>query len=89
MKLSRVDSPLTDAQASTYWMNRFFLTGEFIREKVLIVGEDLHIALHLLVLLKAASLWVDIAVVEFFYEICHGSFFFDLLRNPCAYAVKM
>ena len=50
------------------------LTGELIREEVLVIGEDLHISLHLFILLKAASLRIDIAVVELFYEICHGSF---------------
>ncbi len=50
------------------------LTGELIREEVLVIGEDLHITLHLFILLKAASLRIDIAVVELFYEICHGSF---------------
>ena len=65
-----------------------FLAGELIREEVLVIGEDLHIALDLFVLLKASCLRVDIAVVELFYEICHGSFSLFLLRNPCVYAVK-
>ena len=51
-----------------------FLAGKFIREEVLIVSEDLHITLYLFILLKAACLRVDIAVVELFYKICHGSF---------------
>ena len=50
------------------------LAGEFIREEVFVIGEDLHISLHLLVLLEASSLWVNIAIVELFYKICHGSF---------------
>lgn len=64
------------------------LAGELIREEVLVIGEDLHIPLYLWVLLEAASLRVDIAVVELFYEICHGSFSLFLLRNPCVHAVK-
>ena len=51
-----------------------FLTGELIREEVLVIGEDLHIALHLFVLFGTSSLRVDITVVELFYKICHGSF---------------
>lgn len=51
-----------------------FLSWEFIREEVLVIGEDLHISLHLFILFEAASLRVDIAVVELFYKICHGSF---------------
>ena len=51
-----------------------FLSGELIREEVFVIGEDLHIVLHLFVLFEASRLWVDIAVVEFFYKICHGSF---------------
>lgn len=50
------------------------LSGELIREEVLVVGEDLHIMLHFFILLEAARLRIDIAVVELFYEICHGSF---------------
>lgn len=50
------------------------LAGELIREEVLVIGEDLHISLDLFVLLGAASLRIDIAVAELFYEICHGSF---------------
>ena len=51
-----------------------FLAGELIREEVLVIGEDLHIALHLFVLFGTSSLRVDITVVELFYKICHGSF---------------
>ena len=51
-----------------------FLAREFIHEEVFIIGERLHIALHLFILFKAASMRVDIAVVKLFYEICHGSF---------------
>ena len=51
-----------------------FLTGELIRKEVFVIGEDLHIVLHLFILLKAARLRVNIAVIELFYEICHGSF---------------
>ena len=51
-----------------------FLAGKFIREEVLVVSEDLHITLYLFILLEAARLWINIAVVEFFYKICHGSF---------------
>ena len=65
-----------------------FLSGELIREEVLVSGEDLHISLHLFILPEAARLRVDIAVVELFYEICHGSFSLFLLRNPCVHAVK-
>lgn len=65
------------------------LAGELVREEVLIVSEYLHISLHLLVLLEASSLRVDIAVVKLFNEICHGSFSLFLLRNPCVHAVKM
>ena len=50
------------------------LAGELIREEVLVIGEDLHIVLHFFILLEAASLRIDIAVVKLFYEICHGSF---------------
>ena len=52
----------------------FLLAGELIREEILAIGKNLHIALDLFVLLKASCLRVDIAVVELFYEICHGSF---------------
>lgn len=52
----------------------FLLAGEFIREEILAIGKNLHIALDLFILLEAASLRVDIAVVELFYKICHGSF---------------
>ena len=66
-----------------------FLVGKLIREKVLAFVQRLHIVLHLLILLRASRLRVDIAVVELFYEICHGSFSLFLLRNPCVHAVKM
>ena len=49
------------------------LSGKLSREEVLAFVECLHIVLHLFILLKAASLRVDVAVVELFYEICHGS----------------
>ena len=65
------------------------LAGELIREEVLVIGKYLHIVLHLFILLEAASLRVNIAVVKLFYEICHGSFSLFLLRNPCVHAVKM
>lgn len=52
----------------------FLLAGELIREEILAIGKNLHIALDLFILLEAACLRVDIAVVELFYEICHGSF---------------
>ena len=65
------------------------LTGELIREEVLVIGEDLHIALHLFVLFGTSSLRVDITVVELFYEICHGSFSLFSLSNPCVHAVKI
>lgn len=65
-----------------------FLAGELIREEVLVIGEGLHIVLYLFILLEAARLRVDIAVVELFYKICHGSFSLFLLRNPCVHAVK-
>ena len=65
------------------------LAGELIREEVLVVGEDLHISLYLFILLEAASLRIDVAVVELFYKICHGSFSLKILRNPCVHAVKM
>ena len=64
------------------------LAGELIREEVFVIGEDLHISLHFFILLEAVSLRVDVAVVELFYEICHGSFSLFLLRNPCVHAVK-
>ena len=48
--------------------------GELIREEVFAFVQRLHIALDLFILLEAASLRVDIAVVELFYKICHGSF---------------
>ena len=50
------------------------LAGELIREEVFAFVQRLHIALYLFVLLEAASLRIDIAVVKLFYEICHGSF---------------
>ena len=50
------------------------LAGELIREEVFAFVQRLHIVLHLLILLRASRLRVDIAVVELFYEICHGSF---------------
>lgn len=65
------------------------LAGEFICEEVFIIGEDLHIMLYLFVLLEAARLRINIAVVKLFYKICHGSFSLFLLRNPCVHAVKM
>ena len=65
------------------------LAGELIREEVFVIGEDLHISLHFFILFEAASLRVDIAVVELFYEICHGSFSLFSLRNPCVHAVKI
>ena len=65
------------------------LAGELIREEVLVIGKYLHIVLHLFILLEAASLRVNIAVVKLFYEIYHGSFSLFLLRNPCVHAVKM
>ena len=52
----------------------FLLAGELIREEILAIGKNLHIALDLFILLEAASLRVDITVVELFYKICHGSF---------------
>lgn len=36
--------------------------------------QHLHISLHLFILFEAACLRIDIAVVELFYKICHGSF---------------
>lgn len=51
-----------------------FLAGELIREEVLVIGESLHIVLYLFILFEAACLRIDIAVVELFYKICHGSF---------------
>lgn len=50
------------------------LAGELICEEVLAFVQRLHITLHLFILLEAASLRVNIAVVKLFYEICHGSF---------------
>ena len=49
----------------------FLFSGKLIREEVPIVSEDLHITLYLFILLKAACLRVDIAVVELFYKIKH------------------
>ena len=51
-----------------------FLSRELIRKEVFVIGENLHIVLHLFILLKAASLRINVAVVELFYKICHGSF---------------
>ena len=65
------------------------LAGELIREEVFAFVQRLHIALYLFILFEAASLRVDIAVVELFYEICHGSFSLFSLRNPCVHAVKI
>ena len=65
-----------------------FLAGELIREEVLVIGEGLHIVLHLFILLEAACLRVDIAVVKLFYKTIHGSFSLILVRNPCVHAVK-
>ena len=59
-----------------------FLAGKFIREEVLVVSEDLHITLYLFILLEAARLWINIAVVEFFYKICHGSFSLIFSEKP-------
>ena len=64
------------------------LTGKLIREEVLAFVQRLHIMLHLFVLLGASRLWIDIAVVKLFDKTIHGSFSFDLLRNPCVHAVK-
>ena len=66
-----------------------FLAGEFIREECLAFVQRLHIALHLFVLLGASRLRVDVAVVKLFDKTIHGSFSLFLLRNPCAYAVKL
>lgn len=66
-----------------------FLSGKLICEEVLAFVQRLHIALDLFVLLGASRLWVDIAVVKLFYEICHGSFSLFSLRNPCVHAVKI
>lgn len=52
----------------------FLLARELIREEVLVIGKYLHIVLYLFILLGASHLRIDIAVVELFYEICHGSF---------------
>ena len=49
------------------------LTGEFIREEDLTFVQRLHIMLHLFVLLGAARLRVDIAVVKLFDKTIHGS----------------
>ena len=65
------------------------LTGEFIREEVLTFVQRLHIALHLFILLKAARLRINIAVVKLFDKTIHGSFSLILLRNPCVHAVKI
>ena len=51
-----------------------FLSGEFIRKEVFAFVQRLHISLHLFILLEAARLRVNIAVIELFYKICHGSF---------------
>ena len=66
-----------------------FLSGKLIREEVLAFVQRLHIALHLIIFLGAARLRVNIAVVELFNKICHGSFSLNLVRNPCVHAVKM
>jgi len=50
-------------------MKEYFIDGKWT-----LIGDSLHIMLHLCILLKAASLWINIAVVERFYEIRHGSF---------------
>ena len=67
----------------------FLFSGKLIREEVLAFVECLHIVLHLFILLKAASLRVDVAVVKLFDKMIHGSFSLFLLRNPCVHAVKM
>ena len=51
-----------------------FLVGKLIREKVLAFVQRLHIVLHLLILLRASRLRVDIAVVKLFDKTIHGSF---------------
>ena len=50
------------------------LTGEFIRKEIFAFVQRLHIVLHLFILLKAASLRINIAVIELFNKTCHGSF---------------
>ena len=55
----------------------FLLAGELIREEILAIGKNLHIVLHLFILLKAASLRVDVAVVKLFDKMIHGSFSLD------------
>lgn len=65
------------------------LPRELIREEVLILSEYLHISLHLFILLEAASLRIDIAIVKLFDKVFQGCFSFDLVRNPCVHAVKM
>lgn len=53
------------------------LAGELIREEVFAFVQRLHIALYLFILFEAASLRVDIAVVELFYEILNRSQFLN------------
>ena len=65
------------------------LTGELIREEVLAFVQRLHIPPHLFILLKAARLRVNIAVVKLFEKTIHGSFSLILVRNPCVHAVKI
>ena len=51
-------------------------------KEVFVIGENLHIVLHLFILLEATRLRVDIAVVKLFYKTIHGSFSLIFIEKP-------